>query len=206
MKFYTLLLCFTFLCCNKLKANDSCIYYINEARSLMATSEYEKAIVLIDKCILLDGKNAYVYSLKGCATIFRSFINDEKNNKLAVILFSKAIELDSSKSEYYNNRGWAYQNIDKLLLSYADYKKALSLDTNNLISHHNILRNLWIRNKYKDAYAYSEIIITKFPNNGYAYHVRGNLKRDYLHKYKEGNIDIKISEKLKWNMGEYFIY
>jgi tetratricopeptide (TPR) repeat protein len=162
--------------------------------------------VLIDKCILLDGKNAYTYNLKGCATVFKSFINDEKNNKQAAILFTKAILLDSLKSEYYNNRGWAYQNLDKLPQSYGDYKKALLLDTSNMNSHHNILRNLWIRNKFKDAYAYAEIVIKKFPNNGYAYHVRGNLKRDYLHKYKEGNMDIAISEKLKWSMGHFFIY
>ncbi len=206
MKFYTLILTFIILCFSKVKANDSCAIYINEARTLMDKNEYEKAIVLIDKCILLDGKNAYVYNLKGCATVFKSFINDEKNNKEAVMLFSKAIQLNSSRNEYYNNRGWAYQNLDKLLQSYSDYKKALSLDTTNLKSHSNILRNLWIRNKFKDAYAYSEILIKKFPNDGYAYHVRGNLKRDYLQKYKEGNIDIKISEKLKWNMGNFFIF
>ncbi len=206
MKFYTLLLSFTILCINNAKANDSCIIYINEARRLMGESEYVKAILLIDKCILLDNKNAYVYNLKGCATVFKSSINDEINNKQALILFNKAIEIDSSKSEYYNNRGWANQNLDKLILSYLDYKKALSLDTNNLVSYSNILRNLWIRNKFKDAYTYSEILIKKFPNDGYAYHVRGNLKRDYLHKYKEGNIDLKISEKLRWNMGQFFIY
>lgn len=206
MKLYTLLIFFTFLFFTKAKANDSCIIYINEARQLMEQGDYKNVIVLIDKCILLDDKNAYVYNLKGCAVVFQSYINDEKNNKQAVMLFTKAILLNSSKSDYYNNRGWAYQNLDKLMLSYADYKKALSMDTTNMVSHHNILRNLWIRNKFKEAYAYAEKVIKKFPNNGYAYHVRGNLKRDYLHKYKEGNVDIAISEKLKWSIGEFFIY
>jgi hypothetical protein len=45
-----------------------------------------------------------------------------------------------------------------------------------------------------------------FPGDGYAYYVRGNLKRDYLHKYPEGNKDIKLGEQLGWRQGMHLMY
>jgi hypothetical protein len=37
-------------------------------------------------------------------------------------------------------------------------------------------------------------------------YVRGQLKRDYLHKYPEGNKDIKKSEALGWKKGFDLMY
>lgn len=79
--------------------------------------------------------------------------------------------------------------------------KALSLDTTDVLLYGDVLRSLWIRNKNREAYAYADKVIALFPNDGYAFYVRGNLKRDFLHKYPEGNIDIKRSEMLAGNRG-----
>jgi tetratricopeptide (TPR) repeat protein len=188
------------------KASDSCTLLVSEARKLMQNANYKTAIILLDRCLKMDQTNATAYNLRGCATIFQSYVNDEKNNKTAIIFFSKALQYDGANFFYLNNRGWAYQNLDDYLNSSLDFRKAVELDSNNVELHCNVLRNLWIRNRYKEAYAYCDKLINKFPNDGYAWYVRGQLKRDYLHKYPEGNKDIKKSEALGWKKGFDLMY
>lgn len=179
---------------------------IDHFKELMQQGEYKQLIEEANKEIAKNNADAFVYNIIGCATIYQSSINDTKNNKEAIMYFSKAIKLDSTVAGFYVNRGWAYQSLDEYLLSYKDYKKAVSLDSNRVELHGHVLRNVWLRTKYKEAYALSNVIIKKFPLDGYAFHVRGNLKRDYLHKYPEGNIDLKESVRLGWRAGFYLEY
>lgn len=188
------------------KANDSCALLISTAKRIMQNADYKTAIMLLDSCLKMDQTNATAYNLRGCATIFQRYVNDEKNNKTAIIFFNKALRYDSTNYFYLNNRGWAYQSLDDNSKSYSNFKKAVQLDGNNVELQGNVLRNLWIRNKYKDAYAYSEQLIRKFPSYGYAWYVRGQLKRDYLHKYPEGNKDIKKGKELSWKQGFSLMY
>lgn len=185
------------------KAGDSCLI---RARLLMEAGEYRQAIVLLDNCLLTDSTNAAAYNLRGCATIFQAPVNDEKNNKTAILFFTRALHRDSTNYFYLNNRGWAWQNLDNLIRSYADFKAALRLDSSNVELHGNILRNLWLRNRNREAYNYCNKMIDQFPGDGYAWYVRGQLKRDYLHKYPEGNLDIKKSEELGWKQGFWLLY
>lgn len=184
------------------KANDSTyISLLNKAREHISLAEYASAIPLLDSCIKINKTDPVAFNLRGCATIYQDAVNDEKNNKKAIGFFTKAIQLDSSNAWYYHNRGWSFQQLDKYAASLKDFRKAVALDTANVNLYGNVLRVLWLQNKNKEAYAYSEKIIRLFPRNGYAYYVRGQLKRDYLHKYPEGNIDIRKSEKLEWEQG-----
>jgi Flp pilus assembly protein TadD len=189
-----------------LKANDTCTVLITKARNLMHNDNYKMAILFLDSCLKNNPVNAEACNLRGCATIFQSSVNDEKNNKVAISFFSRALQYDSTNFFYLNNRGWAYQILDDYLKSHADFTKAVQLDSNNAELHGNVLRNLWLRKKNKEAYNYCNKLIEKFPANGYAWYVRGQLKRDYLHKYPEGNKDIKKSEELGWHQGFYLMY
>lgn len=183
-------------------ANDSTYAeLLKKAKGHLARSEYVSAISLLDSCIKINGKDASIYNMRAIATIYSGPVNDEKNNKIAIRFFTQAIQLDSNNGRYYNNRGWCYQFVDNYTSSMRDFKKAMSLDTANVGYHGNILRVLWVQDKNKEAYAYADKTITRFPNDGYAYYVRGQLKRDYLHKYPEGNKDIKKSEELGWQQG-----
>ena len=188
------------------KASDSCTILINKVKELMRNDDYKTAIILLDSCLKMEPTNAVAYNLRGCATIFRSSINDEKNNTIAIAFFSKALQCDSMNYFYLNNRGWAHQNLDDYIKSYSDFRKAVQLDSNNVELQGNVLRNLWLRKKNRDAYNYSDKLINKFPTNGYAWYVRGQLKRDYLHKYPEGNKDIKKAEELGWKQGFDLMY
>jgi tetratricopeptide (TPR) repeat protein len=187
-------------------AADSCTVWLIQAKQLMQAGEYQPAIRLIDQCLAISPANAAACNLRGCATILQAPINDEKNNTKAISYFNRAIQLDSSNCLYFNNRGWAWQNLDKYLLSLKDFEQCVQLDSNNVVFQGNVLRNYFIRNKNKEAYALCNKLITMFPEDGYAWYVRGQLKRDYLHKYPEGNKDVKKGEALGWHQGFNLMY
>lgn len=186
--------------------NVVCETEYKHALQLMESDRYKEAISLIDEYIAKGCTDARLYNLKGCALIHSDVINDEINNKKAIVCFKKAIERDSLNCFYFSNIGWAYQNIDNWQNCYASYKKAALLDSNHIELHQNVLRFLFFRNRNKEAMAYCNYMIKKFPSDGYAYYVRGNLKRDYLHKYPEGNKDIKLSEEIGWRQGMLLFY
>ena len=188
-------------------ANDStCTVLFAQARERVLLYKYAEAIPLLDSCIKKAGGDAYVNNLRGCATVLQSSLNDDKNNLAAIGSYTKAIRSDSSNSWFYNNRGWSHQFLENYTAALKDFKKASSLDTTDVYLYGNVLRVLWLQKKNKEAYAYSEKLIKLFPTDGYAYYVRGQLKRDYLHKYPEGNKDIKKSEELGWQQGVRLYY
>ncbi len=85
-----------------------------------------------------------------------TFINDDTDNLKAIRNFDLAIKQDSSNPAFYNNRGWALQNINKYKLAMADFKKAALLDSLDVNYQSNVLRVLWILNKYKEAFSFAE--------------------------------------------------
>jgi tetratricopeptide (TPR) repeat protein len=192
--------------CSYAKAADSCAVLLTRAGVLMQAYDYAAVITTLDSCLKNDPNHAAANNLKGCAAIRLTTINDEKNVRLAIACFSKAILLEPANYVYYNNRGWAYGNLDENIKASADFNKAIQLDSSLLVLQMNVLRMLYVRNRNKEAYAYCDRLIRMFPDDGYAYYVRGNLKRDYLHKYPEGNKDIKLGEELGWRQGMYLMY
>jgi tetratricopeptide (TPR) repeat protein len=196
-----------FFVVNPSKANDSTyLFLLKQAKNYMGLNQFASAIPLLDSCIKINNKNAEVYNLRACATIYSGSVNDEKHNKAAIRFFTLAIGIDSTNNWYYNNRGWSYQMLDSYVIAMKDFKKAISFDTANAYYYGNVLRVLWLQNKNKEAYTYSDKIIALFPADGYAYYVRGQLKRDYLHKYPEGNKDIKKGKELGWQQGMRLFY
>tara|TARA_Y100000813_G_scaffold89128_1_gene63280 strand:- start:576 stop:1238 length:663 start_codon:yes stop_codon:yes gene_type:complete len=183
--------------------NVKSIYFFNEAKIYMNKNEFTAAINYLDSCIkvcpgsdLLHNHIAYCYHVK-------TFINDDENNKIAIENLNTAIELNGNKAKYYHNRGICYKNLKMYSNAKTDFEKALYIDTTNIQYHHNILTTELITNQDKNALDYANYLIKKFPEDGYAYYIRGHLKRDYLKKYIEGNKDIELSEKLGWRRGFY---
>ena len=182
-------------------------YQEMKAEAVLALHDhnYRNAIYWAEQCLKVDSADASMYNLRACATLYSAPINDEKNNDTAIRYFGKAIRYDSTNYRYYANRGRAYQTIDKHKSALKDFRKALSLDSSNVESHGRVLMSLFVQNRNKEAYAMASKIIEKFPEHGYAWYVRGQLKRDYLHKYPEGNKDIKKGTELGWRQG-YWLY
>lgn len=192
--------------CSASLLNDSCFEKYKTARNLLSNGMNAEAIYTLEASIKNGCTQSAIYNLIGCSFMTLTFVNDDTNNLKAIRHFDVAIKQDSSNPAFYNNRGWALQNLNKYKLALSDFKKAAFLDSMDVNYQGNVLRVLWILNKYKEAYSFAEELIKKFPEDGYAYHVRGNLKRDYLKKYPEGNLDIKKSELLKWRGGIYRRY
>lgn len=188
------------------KGQDNCTVLLTKARDLMQDGSYAAVIAMLDGCLKNEPGHAAANNLEGCAYIRLGSVNDEKNVRLAIACFNKAILADPGNYTYYNNRGWAYGNLDDNIKATADFNKAVQIDSSIHDLQANVLRMLYVRNRNKEAYAYCDKLIRMFPADGYAYYVRGNLKRDYLHKYPEGNKDIKLSEQLGWRQGMNLMY
>lgn len=178
----------------------------NDIVHLYNTEQTEEANYQIDSALKIYPTDPNFMNLKAIMVIYSGPVNDEKNDKIALELLNKAIEYDAERASYYNNRGWVYQFLDQYENAQKDFDKAAKLAPNSVDFLGNTLRIRWIRNRKKEALALANEIILKFPKDGYAYHVRGELKRDYLHKYLEGNKDKKLGKELGWNGGVHLIY
>jgi tetratricopeptide (TPR) repeat protein len=179
---------------------------IASIRNLIENNAAIEAIEKTEELLELDQNNPILLNLRAIATIFQSSVNDETNNKIALIFLTKAIKIDSLNAELFYNRSWVNMALNKNINAWLDAQKAVSLDSSNVLYQNNVLKHFWLMKKNKEALLLAEKQIKKFPNDGYAYHVRGNLKRDFLKKYIEGNEDLKKSEELKWQGGFHLIY
>lgn len=175
-------------------------------RNLIENNAAIEAIEKTEELLEKDPTNSTLLNLRAVATIYQSSVNDETNNKIALTFINKAIKIDSSNAILFYNRSWINMALNKDKNAWLDAQKAVSIDSTNVLYQNNLLKHFWLMKKNKEALAIAEKQIEKFPNDGYAYHVRGNLKRDVLKKYIEGNEDLKKSEELKWQGGFHLIY
>ena len=178
----------------------------NDIIHLKKTGQLEEALYKTNLTIQQYPAQANLYNLKAMIVLATGSINDTKNDKAAILLLDAAINLAPSVAAYYNNRGWVHQIMNQYKLAQKDFDKAVELEPTKVEYQHNPLRLLFIQNKNKAALALCEVLINKFPKDGYAYYVRGELKRDYLHKYLEGNKDKKLAKELGWHSGINLIY
>ena len=173
---------------------------------LVKTHQTEEADFQIEKQLRDDSNNARLYNLKALNIIHSGPINDLKNDKAALTFMNKAISINPNEAGFYANRGWVYQFMNNYKMAKKDFDEAAHLEPNNIKFRGHQLRILWIMKRKKEALSMATNLIKEFPNNGYAYHVRGHLKRDYLHKYIEGNKDLKKAKELGWASGIHFVY
>lgn len=187
-------------------ASDYLIGVYNDIVYLKKTGQLEEAYYKASLTLEQHPGQADFYNLKAMVVLATGSINDAKNDQAAILLLDSAIQYAPNRAAFYNNRGWIYQIMDKYSLAEKDYDKAANIEPSNIDFQCNRLRLLYVRNRNKAAMALCDQLIAQFPEDGYAYYVRGNLKRDYLHKYVEGNKDIKLSKQLGWHSGIHLKY
>ncbi len=178
----------------------------NEITAKVKNRNYDQAIVRLDKFITKYPDESDAYNTRGACYMCQGPINDSEGLRLGIKDFNEAIKINNKNPKYYNNRGWAYQFQDKYPEALSSFETARKLDSTNVGFHGNILRVKFITNQNKEALKLCDSIIQKFPNDGYAYHVRGDLKRDYLHKYLEGNKDKEKAKEIGWNQGVNLLF
>ena len=165
-----------------------------------------EAITSLNQFISRYPNDADGYNTRGVCYIYQGSINDSLGLHLAINDFNQAIELNSKNPRYYHNRGWAYQMQDDYSVSLRSFERARQLDSNYILFQHNVLRVKLLSKRRQEALELSDSLIQRFPKDGYAYHIRGNLKRDYLHQYPEGNKDKAKGKELGWKGGMNLLY
>ena len=64
---------------------------------------------------------------------------------------NSALVLDPAYSEAYNNRGLAYENLDRRQEALDDFSKATRVDPDNAAAHNNLGRALLYAGRLKEA-------------------------------------------------------
>ena len=120
---------------------------------------------------------------------------DAKRWNEALNAYNKAIELNPNDASAYNNRGLAYDNLDKNDLAIADYEKAIELNPKYRDAFNNIGNSYGRRGYYKQAILYYDRAIELNQNDADAYYNRGNAY-SRLGDSAFANQDLKIAAKL----------
>ena len=113
----------------------------------------------------------------------------------ALNAYDKAIELNPNDASAYNNRGIAYDNLDKNDLAIEDYKKAIELNPKYGDAFNNLGKNFSKLGDYKRAILYYDRAIEINRKDADAYYNRGNAFSN-LGNSKYANDDLKIAAQL----------
>ncbi len=176
--------------------------------------EFKKALPFLDSLIYHSNQvfgNRQIdvlYNTRACTYIHSASINDKENNLIAQMDFDSAIKYASTQSLgfYHYNRGHSYLMLGNEKKSLEEAKKAVALKPNNAQLEGTVLKLLYIMDSFPVALVMCDSLIAKYPKNGYPYYIRGQIKRDYLHTYIEGNKDKAKARELGMAQGLYFYY
>jgi Flp pilus assembly protein TadD len=120
---------------------------------------------------------------------------DTKHWNEALNAYNKAIELNPNDASAYNNRGLAYDNLDKDDLAIADHKKAIELNPKYVDAFNNLAKTYGRRGYYKQAILFYDRVIELNPKDADAYYNRGNAY-DRLGDSRFAKQDLKMAAKL----------
>jgi len=140
---------------------------------------YEVAIKLIDKAIIIDPTKAHYYN--DCAQAYTALNNTEN----AIDYYKKAIALNKDNIEAYNNIGNIFREIGEHGQAIIHLKKAIDLDSTFTEGHYNLALTYGKNKDYKNATFYYNKTIEIDPNFFAAYNNLGVI-------YKN-NLDIKTA-------------
>lgn len=93
----------------------------DEGQKKLAKRDHQTAMVLAERAIKIEPKEALFYGLKGDA------LSLQKNHRAAVEWYSKAIEKDQSYYYYYLQRGLSYEKLKNDTKSKQDLHRSQSL-------------------------------------------------------------------------------
>jgi tetratricopeptide (TPR) repeat protein len=112
-----------------LKANPGCSRcYLNLGRiEFFETSDYKKALSLLDKAIALNPLDALAYATRGR-------VRELSGEKIGPVFdYNKAIELEPENPDHYINRGNYHASRNVYSMASADYTKAIQLAPGNYL-------------------------------------------------------------------------
>ena len=154
----------------------------NDIVHLKKTEQLEEAMHLVNRTLKKHPKQADFLNLKAMVILSQGAINDKKNDSIAITFLDQAIEVDSNRAAFYNNRGWLYQLLGKYDRAIKDFSKAAKLNPRNIRYRHNPIRILFIQKNVPEVLKLCNNAIFDFPEDGYAYFVRGSVLREYSQK------------------------
>jgi tetratricopeptide (TPR) repeat protein len=137
----------------------------------------------------IEGFNAAHWSEIGRQAI------DAKRWNEALNAYNKAIDLNPNDASAYNNRGLAYDNLDKDDQAIADYDKAIELNPAYGEAFNNLAKTYGRRGYYKQAILFYDRVIRLNPKDADAYYNRGNAYGK-IGDSTYANQDLKIAAKL----------
>ena len=133
---------------------------------------YEVAIQLIDKAIIIDPTKAHYYN--DCAQAYNALSNTEN----AINYYKKAITLNKDNIEAYNNIGNIFREIGEHGQAIIHLKKAIDLDSAFTEGHYNLALTYNKNKDYKNATFYYNKTIEIDPNFFAAYNNLGVIYKN----------------------------
>ncbi len=153
--------------------------YTLRCQAYNVKGQYDRAIEDCTAALNIAPKNRYAYIQRALA-----YSEQEKYEK-TIEDYSKAIQILPNDMELgkladdYADRGGYFLKIGQDENAFEDFKKALTLDSNNSLAHVG-LTTLYLQNKeYDKAISQASKLIQRKPNDYIGYFVRGNI---YLEK------------------------
>ena len=144
-----------------------------------------------DKVLFIDLERVNSQkSLKSADYYFNLGIdfNNLKKYSLAILNFSKAIEINLKDAEAYYNRGIAYKKLEQYSLALSDYNKAIEIDPNYAYAYNNRGNIYYKLQEYNLAILDYTKAIEINPNDSQAYYNRGWIYSN-LQKYQLAILD-----------------
>ena len=130
------------------------------------------AILIITDCT--HNKTIQGFSAANWSEIGRQAI-DAKHWNEALNAYNKVVEQNPNDASAYNNRGLAYDNLEKNDLAIADYEKAIELNPQYGDAFNNLAKTYGRHGYYKQAILFYDRVIELNPKDADAYYNRGNF-------------------------------
>ncbi len=151
---------------------------------------YHKAIVNLNRAIIINSQSATAYNLLGEAYL------GLKDFSQALASFERAIDLDPQLARAYFNRALTYRELKKSKEEITNFQQVLALNSDNLATYYyQRLANL---NLIDDDYRDYTAIVSLQPSNAREYYYRANFYKK-LGNYQKALIDYNKAISLNSN-------
>ena len=173
---------------------------LNVARIYQQESNYDSALILLERVIKLDSNSLVSHYLMG------SIYGMIKKYDLAVQALNKALKIHPTYLLALKDLGWAYLQLDSLMLATISYKQALYLQPGNVALKIGLAYCYFKRKKYDDAlslYKDAEIdphILTSSMQQGLCYFYLSKYD-SALHKFEKATAIDSTNSLAYFNLG-----
>ena len=165
--------------------------YIDTAKNYMDKKEYETAIEVLNKAIVLHPENSNFYIFRGLSY---AGLNQHKK---AIDDYTQAINRNSMLNSIYYVRGLSYSELKQYEKAIADYSKSISLDPQESDSYYGRGNSYQELKQCQKAIVDYSRSISLNPKDAFVYSARGYCYNEINDYYKAKLDFIKASELYK---------